>query len=153
MTHLPRLIFAVAVLLSSLAPVRESFADSPSVESSAVAGASGEHPPFNVIFDTDMWSDIDDALALAMLHALQERHELNLVAVTVGTEDKWCASYVDLIDTFYGHPHVPVGLVRHGLNLETFRKRYPSINWPVTRYTQILSEKRDRSGRLAYPTS
>src|SRR4030081_2845521 len=71
--------------------------------------------PINVVFDTDMWSDIDDALALAMLHALQDRHEINLVAVTVSTDIKWCASYVDLVDTFYGHPQVPVGLAHDGI--------------------------------------
>jgi len=38
-----------------------------------------------VIFDTDIWSDIDDALALAMLHALHDRHEINLAAVTIST--------------------------------------------------------------------
>ena len=32
-------------------------------------GAESQPAPINVIFDTDMWSDIDDALALAMLHA------------------------------------------------------------------------------------
>src|SRR5580700_7824946 len=77
-----------------------------------VASRAAEVKPPNVIFDTDMWSDIDDALALAMLHALHERHEINLLAVTVSTDIKWCASYVDLIDTFYGHSQVPVGLVR-----------------------------------------
>lgn len=30
----------------------------------------------NVIFDSDMGSDIDDALALAMLHALEDRGEI-----------------------------------------------------------------------------
>jgi inosine-uridine nucleoside N-ribohydrolase len=105
----------------------------------------------NVIFDTDMWSDIDDALALAMLHALQDRHEINLLAVTVSTAEKWCASYVDLIDTFYRHPQVPIGLIRNGLDTEAFRKKYPSITWPVTRYTQILSEDRKRNGSLVYP--
>jgi hypothetical protein len=29
--------------------------------------------PLNVGFDTDIWSDIDDMLALAMLHALHDR--------------------------------------------------------------------------------
>jgi inosine-uridine nucleoside N-ribohydrolase len=107
--------------------------------------------PVNVIFDTDMWSDIDDALALAMLHALQDRHEINLVAVTVSTDEKWCASYVDLIDTFYGHPNVPIGVVRNGLNTEAFRGLFPSAHWPVTRYTELLSVERKPDGSLLYP--
>jgi inosine-uridine nucleoside N-ribohydrolase len=107
--------------------------------------------PVNVIFDTDMWSDIDDALALAMLHALQDRHEINLIAVTVSTDIKWCASYVDLVDTFYGHSQVPVGLVSNGVNLEAFRKKYPDATWLVTRYTEILSEEKTATGALIYP--
>jgi len=107
--------------------------------------------PVNVVFDTDMWSDIDDALALAMLHALQDRHEINLAAVTVSTDIKWCASYVDLLDTFYGHPQVPVGLVHNGIDLEGFRKKYPDTTWPVTRYTEILSEEKTAEGALLYP--
>jgi len=107
--------------------------------------------PINVIFDTDIWSDIDDMLALAMLHALQDRHELNLVAVTVSTDDKWCASYVDLIDTFYGHPQIPIGIVHNGMGIEAFRKKFPEQKWPVTRYTQIISERKKADGSPLYP--
>ena len=32
--------------------------------------------PTGIIFDTDMGNDVDDALALAMLHAFQDRHEV-----------------------------------------------------------------------------
>jgi inosine-uridine nucleoside N-ribohydrolase len=105
----------------------------------------------NVILDTDIWSDIDDALALAMLHALQDRHEINLVAVTVSTDEKWCASFVDLVDTFYGHATIPIGIVHDGLNTAAFRKRYPQVAWPVSRYTQILSEEKQPNGTLVYP--
>ena len=41
--------------------------------------------PVGVIFDTDMWSDIDDMLALAMLNVLHDRREINLLAVTSST--------------------------------------------------------------------
>lgn len=116
--------------------------------------AKGAHPtnePTPVIFDTDMWSDIDDMLALAMLHALQDRHEVNLLAVTVSTEDPWSASYVDLVNTFYGHAGIPVGLVRDGMNLQKFRERYPRLKWPVTRYTEIISQRKASDGTLLYP--
>ena len=43
----------------------------------------------NIIFDTDMGNDVDDALALAMLHAFQTRHEVNLLAVTITKDNKW----------------------------------------------------------------
>ena len=108
--------------------------------------------PPNVIFDTDIWSDIDDMLALAMLHALHDRHEINLVAVTISTEDPWCATYVDLVNTFYHHPDVPIGLVRDGMTLKSFQKKFPRPGgWPVTRYTEVISQRSSRDGSLLYP--
>jgi inosine-uridine nucleoside N-ribohydrolase len=105
----------------------------------------------NVIFDTDMWSDIDDALALAMLHALENRGEIKLVAVTVNMEEPWCASYVDAVDTFYGRPKIPIGLVRDGKNLEAIRKQFPETIWPVTEYTRLMAERKKSDGTLVYP--
>jgi len=105
----------------------------------------------NVIFDTDMWSDIDDALALAMLHALESRGEIKLVAVTVNMQEPWCASYVDAVDTFYGRPEIPVGLVRGGKNTEAVRKEFPETIWPVTEYTRLVSERKTSDGALVYP--
>lgn len=109
------------------------------------------HAPINVIFDTDIWSDVDDMLALAMLHALQDRHEINLVAVTISTDDKWCASYVDLVDSFYSHPQIPVGIVHDGIGPEALRRKFPDNAWPVTAYAQRLSELKSADGSLVYP--
>src|SRR5207245_224980 len=103
------------------------------------------------IFDTDVWSDIDDMLALAMLHALYDRHELNLVAVTISTDDPWCASYVDLVNTFYGHSQIPVGIVHAGMNIGAFQKKFPALTWPVTRYTELIAQRKNSDGSLIYP--
>lgn len=70
--------------------------------------------PVPVILDTDMGNDIDDALALAMLHAFESRGEARLLAVTVSKDHPRAAPYVDVLNTFYGRPHVPVGMVRGG---------------------------------------
>ena len=90
-------------------------------------------------------------MALAMLNALHDRHEVNLVAVTISTNDPWCASYVDLVDTFYGHAEIPIGIVRNGMNLEAFRKKFPSVTWPTTRYTELISRKTTSHGAPLYP--
>ena len=141
----------VTLLFVSLTTIQFSYADSHPTGVPWTDSSKERSPTVNVIFDTDMWSDIDDALALAMLHALQDRHEIKLVAVTVSTDLKWCASYVDLVDTFYHHSNVPIGLVRDGVGIDAFRKMFPDTRWPVTRYTEILSEEKTRSGSLLYP--
>lgn len=70
--------------------------------------------PVPVVLDTDMGNDVDDALALAMLHAFESRGEARLLAVTVTKDNPWAAPYVDLVNTFYGRPHIPIGVVRGG---------------------------------------
>ena len=71
-------------------------------------------PPLHVIFDTDMGNDVDDALALAMLHAFASRGELKLLAVTVSKDNPWAAEYVRLVDDYYGRHDIPVGIVHDG---------------------------------------
>src|SRR5579863_3572768 len=66
-----------------------------------------------VIFDTDMGNDIDDALALALLHALETRGECRILAVTITKDNPWAAPYVDLVNTFYGRPNIPIGMVKN----------------------------------------
>jgi inosine-uridine nucleoside N-ribohydrolase len=70
--------------------------------------------PLPVIFDTDMGNDVDDALALAMLHALVSRGEVKLLAVTVSKDNPWAAEYVRMVDQYYGRPNIPVGIVHDG---------------------------------------
>lgn len=74
--------------------------------------------PVPVIFDTDMGNDVDDALALAMLHALESRGECRLAAVTITKDNPWSPVYVDLVNTFYGRGQIPVGMVKAGVTPE-----------------------------------
>ncbi len=66
----------------------------------------------NVIFDTDIAGDVDDVLALAMLHTLADRHELRIAAVTVSKSHPLNAPMVDAINTFYGRPSLPIGVTK-----------------------------------------
>jgi len=121
-----------------------------SLKAQPTTAATRPMRPVNVIFDTDIWSDIDDMLALAMLNTLQDRHEVNLLAVTISTDDPWCATYVDLVDTFYGHSQIPIGIVHDGIGLKEFRKKFPQVTWPVTRYTQLVSQQKNSDGSPTY---
>ncbi len=70
--------------------------------------------PVRIIFDTDLGNDVDDALALAELHAFESRGESRLLAVTITKDNPWAAVFIDLLDTFYGRPDIPIGIVKHG---------------------------------------
>jgi hypothetical protein len=143
------------LILAGLAAVQACYAaaptDAPWTNSSGRSSA-----PISVIFDTDMYSDIDDMLALAMLHTLEDRGEIRLLAVTVGTEAKWTAPYVDLIDTFYGHGDIPVGMVRGGITAERFNEK-PFNEGPRPyspngiKYTEYLAQSVGKDGSLIYP--
>jgi inosine-uridine nucleoside N-ribohydrolase len=70
--------------------------------------------PARIVFDTDLGNDVDDAIALALLHACQTRGEARILAVTITKDNPWAAAYVDLLDTFYGRGAIPIGIVRNG---------------------------------------
>ena len=80
-----------------------------------VLSASLAHAePVPVIFDTDMGNDVDDAMALAMIHNLGKRGACRLLAVTVTKDHPKAAAYIDALNTFYGQPDIPIGVVRDG---------------------------------------
>ncbi len=82
------------------------------------SAAKPPETPLDVIFDTDMGNDVDDALALAMLHAFASRGEVKLLAVTVSKDNPWAAEYVRLVDEYYGRGTIPVGIVHDGKTRE-----------------------------------
>lgn len=63
-----------------------------------------------VIFDTDLGPDVDDALALAMLHGYQKRGAIEIAAVTLSRNSPTGARYADALNTFYGRPDIPIGI-------------------------------------------
>jgi inosine-uridine nucleoside N-ribohydrolase len=93
-----------------------------------------------VIFDTDMGNDIDDALALALLHALESRGECRIIAVSITKDNPWAAPYIDLVNTFYRRPEIPIGMVKgSGVTPE---------DSPMIR---IPSERKRPDGSFVYP--
>jgi len=103
-----------------------------------LAAAAAVAQPTSVIFDTDIGNDVDDALALAMLHALQSRGESRILAVTITKDNRYAAPFIDLVNTFYGRPEIPIGVVTDGKTPE---------DSPMIR---IPAERRDPDGALLY---
>jgi inosine-uridine nucleoside N-ribohydrolase len=81
------------------------------VTAAADAPAS-QREPVRIIFDTDIGNDVDDAMALAVLHALQTRGECELLAVTLTKSHPLAGPFVDAVNTFYGRGQIPVGVRR-----------------------------------------
>src|SRR3954447_4901419 len=86
--------------------------------------ARGQHTtlattqPVPILFDTDMMTDCDDAGAMAVLHALADNGECEILATVVSARDPWSVAAVDAINTYYGRPDLPIGTVKEGGVLE-----------------------------------
>jgi inosine-uridine nucleoside N-ribohydrolase len=74
-------------------------------------------PPV-IILDTDMGNDIDDALALVMVHELQRMGECSLAGITISKENPWAAAFTRLVNARCGNPDIPIGVVRNGATPE-----------------------------------
>ncbi len=83
--------------------------------------------PVKIIFDTDIGNDVDDVLALSVLHALQARGQCELIGVTVTKPDELAGPFVDALNTFYRCPGIPIGCIRPSPNEET-GKFLPLVN-------------------------
>ncbi len=95
--------------------------------------------PQRIIFDTDIGNDVDDVIALAMLHALETRGEAKILAVTITKDNAWAPPFADLLDTFYGRPGIPIGIVKNGATKE------------AGNYNRAVAEKKRKGGGLLYP--
>lgn len=89
-----------------------------------------------VIFDTDMGNDVDDALALALLHSLETRGECKIVAVTITKDNPWAAPYIDAVNTFFGRPQIPIGMVK---NSRVTPQDSPMIRVPAGHFPHRLA--------------
>jgi len=89
-----------------------------------------------IIFDTDISGDVDDVLALAMLHTLADRKECDLRAVTISKINPLTGRMVDAVNTFYGRPNVPIGVTRDAQHRES-------------KYLKLVETHDD--GNLRYP--
>ena len=108
-----------------------------------------------IIFDTDMNGDVDDVGALALLHALADRGEVEILACMTSHPGSAVCQCVDAINTWYHRPDLPIGAVRgggdNGQYAQTIAKNFPNditqadTPLPVDLYRQILASQTDRS--------
>jgi hypothetical protein len=68
--------------------------------------------PAKILLDVDLAEDVDDAGALATLHALADRGEASILGVLVSSKNEWVVPCLDAINTWYGRPDLPIGYGR-----------------------------------------
>lgn len=95
----------------------------------AVSFLSMAQKPVKIIFDTDMDSDVDDVGAIAMLHSLANAGEAEILGVMVSSLNPWSAPTVDVFNTYFGRPDLPIG------NVKRFGVYHPS------KYARKISEE------------
>lgn len=77
-----------------------------------------------LIFETDIGNDVDDALALDMIYKYIEANKVDLLAIMSNKDSKFSAEFIDIMATWYGHAGVPVGIVKNGADSENDAKNY-----------------------------
>jgi inosine-uridine nucleoside N-ribohydrolase len=88
--------------------------DDPPDSAWSASEAGRQRSPVPVIFDTDMANDLDDSLALAMLHTYQRLGLVDLLAVTISYDQPHVAGFVDAVNTYYGAGETSIGAIRSG---------------------------------------
>ncbi|MBN1817249.1 MAG: nucleoside hydrolase [Sedimentisphaerales bacterium] len=117
---------------------------------------SNTWPSVSIIFDTDMGTDVDDAGALAILHVMADRGEAKILATMSANRNRWSAPAIDVINTYYGRPDLPIGSSKTGPDPEEWY-RHSAPDYPhdltngddapdaVALYRKILAAQPDQS--------
>lgn len=110
-----------------------------------------------VIYETDMCLDVDDVGGLAILHAMADRGEAEILAVCFNEVHPSGAAAIDVVNTWYGRGDIPVGVYKDSLSepdysgyLEGLAKFPHDLNneraaSALDTYRQVLSDQPDRS--------
>jgi hypothetical protein len=113
--------------------------------------------PKKVIYETDMCLDVDDVGGLAILHALADKGEVEILAVTFNEVHPSGAAAIDAINTWYGRGGIPVGICKGNLAApDTSKYLGPVAAFPhdlagetaptaLEVYRKVLAEQPDKS--------
>ena len=75
----------------------------------------GYHGVPLVVLDTDLGSSTDDLFALQMLYRYLDQGRCKLLGVVVDRMSEENAAIADVMNTYYGHSEIPIGLERKGI--------------------------------------
>jgi len=71
-----------------------------------------------------MGNDVDDALALDMLHKYSDMGVVNLLGISTNKDSPYSIEFLDLMNTWYGYPNLPIGKVTNGADCENDAVNY-----------------------------
>jgi len=109
---------------------------------SAFSGTAGEPGKINLILETDLGNDMDDALAFDILYKYLDDKKVNVLAINLNKEGKGPAEYADILNTWYGYPRIPLGVVRNGAECND-----------MPNYAEIVSAMKNAEGNPAFRRS
>lgn len=95
-----------------------------------------------IIFDTDMGNDVDDALAIDMLYKYSDLKKVKILAVMLSQEGRESAEYVNILNTWYGYRHIPIGIIRNGAR-----------QLDVKNYVKTVCKMNDSEGKTLFKRS
>ena len=116
--------------------------------------------PVKIIFDTDMGPDYDDVGAIAVLHALADRGECEILGTISCNSHPSVAPTIELFNRYFKKPNIPIGVPdKNGVNSihknnwndSTIVKFAPELkdsrNYPSATevYRKILASQSDKS--------
>ena len=119
-----------------------------------------DKPPIPVIFDTDISGDYDDVGAMALLHAMADFGEIEILAIMSSNAFRTTVPAISVINTYFNRPEIPVGVTKESFpNKECPQKwaqaiiaRYPhqlksneEAPDAVQLYRKILAQAADQS--------
>lgn len=93
-----------------------------------------------LIFDTDMGNDVDDAVALDMIHKYIDDGVVDLLAICINKEGAKAAEFIDIMDTWYSHPDIPLGIIHDGAECSN----------PANEFTRFVAEMVNEDGALMF---
>ena len=123
---------------------------------SADGGEDAGKQPVALIFDTDWGPDVDDVGALAVLHALADNGEVDVLGMAISFGGNEGATSLDAVNTFYGRPDIAIANIdderadsvpyRVALAAEFPNDIEPEeVEEPAALYRRILASQPDSS--------
>lgn len=160
--HLPNPSYYTSILAVAIACLSLR-CQSPSSEATtdpADTVTTAANSPVSLILDTDIGPDYDDVGAMALLHALADQGEAEILATVSSNLDPLVVPSIDVLNTYFGRPDLPIGAPKTaGVDLpawqhwsDTLAANYPhdlksTADAPeaVQVYRRVLAEQPDSS--------